>query len=153
MPPATSLTLRRALTADAGAAGALLRDLGYEDLDPAAFGRAFAAVLTDPQQQVWLAVDGDRPVGLMSLSTRPQLRLAGPIMTVDELVVTPATRGTGVGAALLGVAKSEAVRIGARRLELLTRRGRPSYTRGFYVKNGFTEVDSAVMRWNPDTGH
>ena len=86
-------------------------------------------------------------VGLMSLSMRPQIRLAGLIMTVDELVVAEGARGAGVGAALIELAKSEARRAGARRLELLTARGRPSYSRLFYVKNGFAEVDSAVMRW------
>jgi len=32
------------------------------------------------------------------------------------------------------------------RLELETNRARESYRRGFYIKNGFTEADSAVMR-------
>jgi hypothetical protein len=37
-------------------------------------------------------------------------------------------------------------KLGARRLELETNRARESYRRRFYVKNGFTEADSAVMR-------
>jgi GNAT superfamily N-acetyltransferase len=86
-------------------------------------------------------------VGLMSLSTRPQIRLAGPIMTVDELVVAEEARGAGVGRELIELAKGEARRAGARRLELLTAKGRPSYARQFYVKNGFAEIDSAVLRW------
>jgi GNAT superfamily N-acetyltransferase len=63
------------------------------------------------------------------------------------MVVTERARGTGLGGKLLELAKSEATRVGARRLELHTARGRPAYTRGFYVKNGFVEVDSAVLRW------
>jgi hypothetical protein len=35
------------------------------------------------------------------------------------------------------------------RVELHTRRSRESYARDFYVKNGFVEVDSALMRWEP----
>lgn len=36
------------------------------------------------------------------------------------------------------------------RLELETNRARESYLRRFYVKNGFTEADSAVMRIDYD---
>jgi N-acetylglutamate synthase-like GNAT family acetyltransferase len=83
----------------------------------------------------------------MAVSRRPQIRLAGDVMTIDELVVTETARGKGVGARLLDTAKREAARIGARRLELFTARMRASYSRGFYAKNGFIEVDSALMRW------
>jgi N-acetylglutamate synthase-like GNAT family acetyltransferase len=47
---------------------------------------------------------------------------------------------------LLEQAKGIARHSGCRRLELLTNRSRKSYRREFYVKNGFTEADSAVMR-------
>ena len=145
-------TIRRATANDAGAAGSLLRELGYLGIDEAAFVAGFAAVLADPAQSVWLAEGDGRPLGLMSVSHRPQVRLAGLIMTIDELVVTEDVRGTGIGGALLEQAKTEATRAGARRLELLTARSRPSYARGFYVKNGFTEAASAVMRWDPILG-
>jgi N-acetylglutamate synthase-like GNAT family acetyltransferase len=141
------ITLRTATLTDADTAHALVRELGYEGIDPATFRRGFEAVLADRSQCVWLAEREGLVVGLMSISQRPQVRLAGPIVTIDELVVTEAARGSGIGAKLLELAKAEATRIGARRLELLTARGRPSYRRGFYVKNGFTESDSAVMRW------
>ena len=75
------------------------------------------------------------------------MRLAGCMVTIDELVVTAGARGAGIGARMLELAKAEAARVGARRLELHTARRRASYERGFYVKNGFAEVDSAVMRW------
>jgi N-acetylglutamate synthase-like GNAT family acetyltransferase len=140
-------TVRRASTADTESARGLLRELGYAGIDEAAFALGFAAVLADPLQSVWLAEQEGRVVGLMSLSWRPQVRIAGLIMTIDELVVTEGARGSGLGAKLLEIAKDEATRVGARRLELLTARSRPSYKRGFYLKNGFTEVDSAVMRW------
>jgi GNAT superfamily N-acetyltransferase len=74
---------------------------------------------------------------------------AGLLVTIDEMVVAETARGAGVGARLLEHAKAEATRVGARRLELHTARPRPSYERGFYVKNGFVEVDSAVMRLKP----
>ena len=144
---APETTLRKATRADAAAAHVLLHELGYEKLDAPSFRAAFEAVLADPLQTVWLAERDGQVLGLMSLSRRPQLRLGGLIVTVDEMVVAERARGSGVGARLLQLAKMEATRAGARRLELLTGRGRPSYERGFYVKNGFVEIDSAVMRW------
>jgi GNAT superfamily N-acetyltransferase len=130
-----------------GALRALVGELGYAGLDEETFATGFAAVLKDPAQQVWLAEHEGRIVGMMSLATRPQLRLGGMIVSIDEMVVTEGARGSGVGRALLDHAKNEAVRVSAPRLELHTGRRLPSYARGFYVKNGFVEVDSAVMRW------
>jgi N-acetylglutamate synthase-like GNAT family acetyltransferase len=142
------IALRKATSADATSALALVRELGYGGLDELIFARVFSAVLDAPSQQVWLAEQNDVIAGLMSIIIKPQIRLAGFVVTIDELVVTEASRGEGVGTKLLDLAKAEALRVRARRLELHTARGRPSYERGFYVKNGFTEVDSAVMRWN-----
>jgi GNAT superfamily N-acetyltransferase len=144
----SDIVLREATCADVTSARALVRELGYGELDEPTFAQVFGAVLGDPSQQVWLAEQNGAIAGLMSLTIKPQIRLAGFVVTIDELVVTEASRGEGVGAKLLDLAKTEALRVRARRLELHTARGRPSYERGFYVKNGFTEVDSAVMRWN-----
>jgi GNAT superfamily N-acetyltransferase len=142
-----ALSIRKATAADSETARALVGELGYGGLDADVFAGGFAAVLADPAQEVWLAEQDGRVVALMSLARRPQVRLAGFVLTIDELVVTEAARGAGIGTKLLDFAKGEAVRIGARRLELHTARGRPSYARGFYAKNGFVNVDSAVLRW------
>ena len=146
-PTVAEVDLRVARAGDLAAVHALIGELGYADLEEDAFARGYAAVLADAAQQVWLAELEGVVVGLISLSARPQIRLTGPILTVDELVVSERARGAGVGKKLIDLAKSEARRLGARRLELLTARGRPSYVRRFYPKNGFVEVDSAVMRW------
>jgi GNAT superfamily N-acetyltransferase len=142
------VTLRKATPEDASAARSLIGELGYRGLDPQSFARSFAAVLAEPAQGVWIAELGGRAVGLMSLSVRPQMRLAGMVVTIDEMVVTESARGIGIGAHFLELARDEASRVGARRLELQTARRRASYERAFYVKNGFREVDSAVMRWD-----
>ena len=140
------ITLRLARAGDLASVHALIEELGYTGIEPEAFARGYTAVLADSAQCIWLAEVRGVVVGLLSLSTRPQIRLAGPITTVDELVVAQGVRGAGVGKELIELAKREARRAGARRLELLTARGRPSYARQFYVRNGFAEVDSAVMR-------
>jgi len=85
-------------------------------------------------------------IGLASISRRPQLRLNGDLITIDELVVADSMRGLGVGREILDHIKSRCRELGARRLELETNRARKSYKRRFYLKNGFTEANSAVMR-------
>jgi GNAT superfamily N-acetyltransferase len=139
--------LRKTTLADAEAVRALVEELGYGPLEASTFARGLAAVLEDPAQQLLVAEVDEEVVGFMSLDIKPQVRLVGLVVTIDELVVTERARGRGVGKRLVDFAKAEAIRTGARRLELHTARKRPSYERGFYVKNGFTEVDSAVLRW------
>jgi PhnO protein len=143
----TAPILRRTTLADAGAVRSLVEELGYGPLDPHAFSLGLEAVLADPAQQLLVAEVEGQVVGFMSLDVKPQVRLVGLVVTIDELVVAARARGLGIGKKLVEFAKAEAIRTGARRLELHTGRKRPSYERGFYVKNGFTEVDSAVMRW------
>lgn len=147
----TLLVLRRASASDGVAIRELLVELGYVQLadEPLAseLTSTVAEVLADGARDTWLAEARGQIVGLLSLSTRPQLRVAGLIVTVEELVVRATERGAGVGTALVRIAQHHTVRVGARRLELLTNRTRPVYERGFYLKCGFTEANSAVMRW------
>jgi (aminoalkyl)phosphonate N-acetyltransferase len=143
----TQPTLRKTTVGDAEAVRSLVEELGYGPLDPQTFSLGLEAVLADPSQQLLVAEADGQVVGFMSLDIKPQVRLVGLVATIDELVVAERARGMGIGKKLVEFAKAEALRTGARRLELHTARKRPSYERAFYVKNGFTEVDSAVMRW------
>jgi GNAT superfamily N-acetyltransferase len=141
------LTIRAATPNDASAVFTLLHELGYESLEADKFGIAFQAVLNHSEMHVLVAEDADRNVlGMISVSHRPQLHLGGTIVTIDELVVTAQARGTGAGRALLEHARKIAGDLGAQRLELTTNRSRESYARAFYTKNGFSEVNSAVLR-------
>jgi N-acetylglutamate synthase-like GNAT family acetyltransferase len=143
----SEVSLRRADANDCDAARVLIGELGYGGHDRETFARGFTAALADAAQAVFVAERDTKVVGLLTISWRPQVRLAGLVVSIDELVVTEGARGLGIGARLLDVAKSEATRLGARRTELHTQRTRVSYTRGFYAKHGFVEIDSAVMRW------
>jgi GNAT superfamily N-acetyltransferase len=100
-------------------------------------------VAADPQ---------DRPVGMVSLSHRPQLRLRGRIATVDELVVTETWRRRGVGRALI---QQVIERCGARALSV-KRIEVSSYAQealqGFYASCGFQRVDRTVMRYTEFEG-
>jgi GNAT superfamily N-acetyltransferase len=140
--------IRRAGLADVIAAYDLMAALGYPNLASDSFASTFADVLKRPDMIVLVAEESmGRVVGLISISHRPQLRLAGTLVSVDELVVAADARGKGIGRALLNEAKHLAEKLGACRIELETNRARESYRRGFYVKNGFIEADSAIMRF------
>lgn len=140
------IIIRLAADKDFPAAFGLMTALGYPDLSLARFDEIYRAVLADPSMFLVLAEADDAVIGLASLSRRPQLRLTAYLVTVDELVVAPEFRGRGVGRALLEHAKRIARDSKCGRLELLTNRSRESHRREFYLKNGFTEADSAVMR-------
>jgi GNAT superfamily N-acetyltransferase len=139
--------IRRALESDIDSAHELIEALGYPNIEQVDFKQAFAEVLHHRDSLVFIAETVDsQAIGLMTISHRPQLRLAGILVCIDELVIADSARGLGVGGALLKEAKRFATEKGAKRLELHTNRGRVSYERAFYVKNGFSETNSAVMR-------
>lgn len=139
--------IRRAVESDVDSAHKLIAALGYPDIRRAEFEKVFQQVLQHPDTLVYLAEDaGGRALGLMTLSHRPQLRLAGEILCLDELAVIEEARGTGIGSALLEEARRVARELNAARLELHTNRARESYSRKFYIKNGFTEANSALLR-------
>src|SRR5207249_4513720 len=121
------------------------------NVEPERFAETYQAVLEHPAMFIIIAEDeNDELIGLASMSNRPQLRLTNNLVTIDEFVIADGARGKGVGRELLNAAIAMAKKLGARRLELETNRARESYRRGFYVKNGFTEADSAVMRIDYD---
>jgi GNAT superfamily N-acetyltransferase len=138
--------VRPANDADAPAVLKLMAELGYPDLSPTRFAETYNLVLRHPAITLILAEDADgKVIGLASISRRPQLRLTADLITIDELVVAAGARGRGLGHALLEHVKLMAEQSGAR-LELETNRARESYHRAFYIKNGFIEANSAVMR-------
>jgi N-acetylglutamate synthase-like GNAT family acetyltransferase len=146
--PETNLNIRDARIEDLDAIHGLIGQLGYSRLNRSKCREALGRLLV--RKDVWVLVAEDATdasvLGLASMSERPQIRLGGPLVTIDEFVVSEQARGRGVGQALLEEAKKRARNLGAMRLQLDTNRQRESYRRGFYVKNGFVEADSAVMR-------
>jgi len=143
-----SVAIRKATESDMQTAFKLIGELGYPDLAFTEFATAYESVLKQPAMTLLVAEYNGDIVGLASISRRPQLRLAGDLITIDELVVAENVRGSGVGRAILHYIKSMSRDSAVRRLELETTRTRESYERGFYIKNGFTEANSAVMRIN-----
>lgn len=147
MTSGTAISIRPATEDDAGSAIRLMAELGYPNLSLPQFANTYQSVLRHPAMTLIVCESDDgEVVGLASISRRPQLRLAADLITIDEFVVAESQRGRGVGQALLAHIKAMARKAGVSRLELNTNRARESYHRAFYIKNGFTEAGSAVMR-------
>ena len=145
-PDAPSFRIRRARRGDAESLATLLREMGYPHGSDA---QTVHWVISHPEIEIFVAADAqDRPVGMVSLSHRPQLRLRGRIATVDELVVTESWRRRGVGRALM---QQVIERCGARALSV-KRLETSAYAleelQGFYQSCGFTQVDRMVMRYS-----
>jgi GNAT superfamily N-acetyltransferase len=141
------VTIRSAIEQDLVSVYSLIVALGYPHLEQNEFENTFKAVIAHAENIILLAeVENSQAVGLMTISHRPQLRLAGTILCIDELVVSDQARGLGVGRALIKQAKQIAIELKAERIELHTNRTRESYRRQFYLNNGFTEANSALMR-------
>ena len=103
-------------------------------------------VFKHPEIDLFVAADAlDRPVGYVSLSLRPQLRLSGRIATIDEFVVHTEWLSRGVSEALLQAALERAQSMGAKRVELSTREKSPLGAE-FWSGHGFDKIDNAVMR-------
>lgn len=141
----TNIAVRRARPGDALAVRRLLRDLGYA-AESRATDETVSHVLKHPEAAVFVAAAGVEVLGYVALSVRPQMRLAGLIASIDELVVVPARRAGGVGTLLLDAAIAHAKNLQCRRIEVLQSRARESYQRKFYAKRSFVEVDTAVLR-------
>jgi len=140
------IIIRLATDADLQSVFGLMSALGYPELSLPRFIPIYHEAMKDSSIFIVLAEAGDAVIGLATVSVRPQLHLTANLVTIDELAVLPEWRGRNIGQALLEQAKGIARHSGCGRLELLTNRARESYRRAFYVKNGFTEADSAVMR-------
>ncbi len=144
-PDAPSFRIRRARRGDAESLAALLREMGYPHGSDA---QTVHWVISHPEIEIFVAADvQDRPVGMVSLSHRPQLRLRGRVATVDELVVTESWRRRGVGRALMQqvIERCGARALSVKRLEVCSY-GQEEL-RGFYESCGFVKMDRQVLRY------
>lgn len=143
-PDSQAFRIRRARRGDSEALAALLRELGYaEGTDT----QTVHWVISHPEIEIFVAGDAqDKPVGMLSLSHRPQLRFKGRIATIDELVVTEAWRRRGVGKALVLHAIERAKVLSVKRLEMVAARSRGEGMRRFAEACGLTDVDWVLYR-------
>ena len=81
-PDAPAFRIRRARRGDMEAIGNLVKELGYAQ---GSDSQTINWVISHPEIELFVASDShDKPVGMVTLSYRPQLRLRGRIGTVDD---------------------------------------------------------------------
>jgi len=88
--------------------------------------------------QNWIAVEGERVIGFLSLMLYKTFFHAGGTAQINELVVERDRRGEGVGRLLIERAVAEARRRGMDEIEVGTERGNAA-AQLFYRRNGFDE--------------
>lgn len=143
-PDAPAFRIRRARRGDAEAIGNLVKELGYPQ---GSDSQTINWVISHPEIEIFVASDShDKPVGMVTLSYRPQLRLRGRIGTVDELVVAEAWRNKGIGRALLQTVVERARALSMKRLEIVSHVTRQETKKDFYAACGFDEADAMVLR-------
>ena len=149
LPSGEGILFRPAREDDRVSVASLLSSLGYP-VCPSEVLPILQTVLRTSHVEVFLAcLDGSQVVGLISLLHFPSLRLQGYQVDIEELVVHRQHRGKGIGRELIRFAVNHAQAKGAVMIEVLTNRGRESFTRRFYEKNGFSLSDHAVYRLEP----
>ncbi len=133
------MSLRPATPADAPAVTALIR-AAYEVFTPR-LGREpppmaddYAAVIVSGAVQVW--EEAGEILGLIVL------RAADDAVLIENLAVSPAAQGRGLGRKLIAAAEAEAVAQGVSRLYLFTHTAMQE-TVAFYHRLGFVEVAEA----------
>lgn len=95
-------SIRPATPEDARVVAALIIEMAAEEGEQTGLTMAYAAgYLRAPGCGALLAEVDGLPAGLLSYTIRPDLYHAGPTCIIQELVVTAAQRGHGIGSALL----------------------------------------------------
>lgn len=139
--PQPPFKIRAGRRGDAEPVRQMLIELGYT---PDA--QTVTWIVSHPEMELFIASDVlDKPIGVVSLSHRPQLRLGGRIGTIDELVVTQAWRRKGVGRELLKRAVERAKVLGVKRLEVQTMKNRYDEGAAFLSACGFGPWDGRLF--------
>ena len=138
-------TVRAANPADADALWTLVREFATSFVpERAAFDTTLPLLLGRDDVLVLVAED-DGVVGYLLASEHPTFFANGPVAGVEEIIVAPAHRRSGVGAALMAAAEAWAAERGAGYVSLASRRAGD-----FYLALGYT--DSAVFyKKSPDS--
>jgi len=105
--------------------------------DHEAQSRGLARIISSPEVGLIVVVRQDgRVVGMVNLLYTVSTALGERVALLEDMVVSPAARGSGVGSRLLEQAIQFARLNGCKRITLLTDRANESAQR-FYQKHGF----------------
>lgn len=97
--------------------------------------RLLPGLQAQPGCRVFVAWNGERPLGLAMCFTGFSTFRARPLLNIHDLAVCPEARGAGVGAALLAAVENEARQLGCCKITLEVRADNPA--RRLYERHGF----------------
>jgi GNAT superfamily N-acetyltransferase len=114
--------------------------------DRAAQQRGLASIIQQPEVgQILIARQADKAVGMVNLLYTVSTALGGRVALLEDMVVAPEMRGSGVGAQLLTRAIDVAKANGCLRITLLTD-GVNEAAQRFYQRQGFVASPMVPLR-------
>jgi GNAT superfamily N-acetyltransferase len=139
-----------ATTSDIPALSALLSVLFTQEVefqpDEAAQSKGLSAIINHPDiGAVLVARDGKKILAMVNLLFTVSTALGKRVAILEDMVVLPSARGTGVGSGLLSYAISFARRNEVKRITLLTDNENISAQR-FYENHGFFKSSMMPLR-------
>jgi ribosomal protein S18 acetylase RimI-like enzyme len=142
--------IRSAEAGDAAVIGQLLHDFNseYHEFTPGPRPLAERVARLLPAGEMTVLLAGDPPRGLAVLRLRPAIFTDSLDCYLEELYVAPASRGQGLGRALMQAAIEHACAAGAGRMELGTSED-DAAARALYESLGFSnregKADGPIM--------
>jgi GNAT superfamily N-acetyltransferase len=104
------------------------------------------AILHDPNSGIILvARKAGNIIGMVSLLFTVSTVLGGRVALLEDMIVLPTERGTGIGSALLNAAIQAASENACKRITLLTDSNNAT-AQQFYKKQGFTPSQMLALR-------
>lgn len=123
---------------DSPAISELLTSLGYPGTEPF-IGKRVTQLLSHPDEELLVAIDSGKVVGVISLHFIPQLALAGDFCRISYFCVSETARGAGVGTMLEARAVEIAHDRSCDRIEVHCNSRRVDAHR-FYFRQGYAEA-------------
>lgn len=139
-----SLLLREAETEDLAAITDLVGQLGYPS-EEGAVAERLGRLSDDPRSWVYVALEGERVVGLAAVHVMSILERDDPIARITAMVVDEEARGSGVGPALLERLEERSRAEGCDRIDLTTRYEREDAV-DFYRRMGFEDTSLRFVK-------
>jgi len=111
-------------------------------------GRGLSKILNNEDIGVILVVrDSDKVIGMVNILYTISTALGGRVGNLEDFVVLPEYRNSGIGSKLLSYALNYAKKRGCQRITLLTDDDNQDAHR-FYLKNGFSRSSMVPFRRN-----
>jgi len=130
-------TIRQAVESDAVSVKCLLEELENREFDQAIFDRIYAEYLEAPLTLMKVAVSSETEiVGFISCKGQSLLHHEGMVFEIQELIVTEAHQGNGIGRKLVAALKPDLEKLGAISLEVTSNKRRKE-AHAFYQSVGF----------------